>query len=118
MTIDSYNIESVLKLKLLKVEGNLNLPRRKSILREPGVAAGDIVFDEDRIQVFLYGKFATTALVGATADALKTILQTAQVHTFVIPEHDISVTGVVKEGFKTEIRRKIIRISFTIHVTE
>lgn len=118
MTIDSYNIESVLKLKLLKAEGHLNLPRRKSILREPGMSAGDIVFEEDTIQVQLYGKFATTAIVGATAEALKTILQTAQVHTFTIPEHDIAVSGVVKEGFRTEVRRKVIRISFTIHVTE
>ncbi len=115
MTIDSYDIETVLGLKLLKVEGFHDLPRRKRILREPGSSAGLIKYDERKITVHLYAKAATTALVGAIADALRTILEMSQVHTFTIPEQGISVLGVCKDGFSTELHRKIIRITLPIY---
>ncbi len=117
MTIDTYDIDAVLGLKLLKVEGYDDLPRRKKILREPGATAPLIKYEEHKFTMHLFGKSATTALVGAVADALRTILSTKQVHTFSIPERGISVQGVCHDGFRTELRRKILRITMTIYVT-
>lgn len=116
MIIDTFDLEEILGLKLLRVDKQFDLPKRKSILREPGVAAGDIVLDENKIEVKLYGSFPSETYVRDVRDALVDILDSAQEHVFSIPEHSITVIGVCRDGFRTEVRRTVLKISFIIYL--
>lgn len=116
MIIDTFDLEDILGLKLLRVDKQFDLPKRKNILREPGVNAGDIVLDEKKIEVRLYGSFPTEAYLRDVTDALVDILDSSQQHVFSIPEHSITVIGVCRDGFRTELRRTVLKVSFIIYI--
>lgn len=118
MTVDGINILTTYNLRLETVKDHASLPARKRILQEPAFTASDIKTEERQIIVSLFGEFASRAVAASVVNALRVIMITSTKHTISIPAHQVSVTGVFKQGAKVETYGTSIHITITITVTD
>lgn len=116
MTIDGTNI-STYGLRLIAMEDYYSQPARKKILEQPGYLSNEIKFETQICTVTLYGEFASLATMLSNIESLKTKIKTALEHTFVLVGHNLTFTGVVANGFKTEVINQIVKIKMTITIT-
>ena len=118
MTIDGVNILQEYGLKLIKLEDYYDLPARKKVLTEPGVAAQDIVFEARRATVTLKAVFATTELFIQQLKAFETVIKWPLKHAVTIPEHGLAFTATAADGFEVKTWLKfnaaVVKLTLTI----
>ena len=117
MLIDTTNI-SALGFKLMKLEKQLTLPRRKQVLAKPQHSSANLVYEEFDVKVTLFGRFGSTMALAAAVNNLKSLLKATTRHTFTIESRGLSFTGIVKNGFEAIPYDNKVLINMNITVTE
>jgi len=102
MTIDGTNI-STFGLKLAAQPNIHDIPPLKSILENWNSAAELAVHQEYDIDITMFGKYATTALLTTAVTAFTALLRASVTHVIVITELSLTTSAVAKNGFKTRI---------------
>lgn len=115
MTIDGTNI-STYGLRLIAMQDYYNIPARKRVLARPQ-SAYQFKYESKKCTVTLYGEYATLAVMLTNINLFKTKVKTVLEHTFVLVGHNLTFTGVVADGFTTEVIQKTIQLKLTITIT-
>lgn len=118
MTLDSINLYTAYGWRLAWVDGNLDQPQRKKILKEQAYTANDLTFEAGKVTVTLIQKFASKALLFDGVDHIHDLLSGVAIHTVVITEHSIaSFRAVVRDGVKTKMWRTMAEVTITFTIT-
>lgn len=112
MIIDGTNISSY-GFQLLRVDGFLDLPKRKNTTKEIGFEQTDIVFGVRRLTVQLIGKFNDTASMVSGVVALKNELMKGKI-PFSFSDHGLNIEGWCERGMKVDLHRNAAHCSFEI----
>ena len=115
MTIDGTDINTF-GLIVQRLNKYFDKPKRKKILTEQAFLTNDIVLEEQKPIVLLFGQYANQTTLATNVQALQTLLDTDVEHDFVFSDRSISFTGVVKKGFNAVVRRNDISIVIEIGV--
>jgi hypothetical protein len=121
MTIDSFLNISVIGLRVLSIRGMEDLPKNKSILKEPTASQSELATREElKVTLSMVGSYTTTANMVAAANTLTTLLKGATTHTFEDTERGLSFAAVAKDGFRTNIYGhdyKMMQIDLPLTIT-
>lgn len=117
MTLDGEDLLYNYELRLMGVEGHLDLPQRKQIAKRSYFDTDD-VYESLVVTVRLFGKYDTAADLRTVTDAIRTLITDNAVHAVTISEHSLSqFSAVVRNGAKVDIYGRyavVITIPFTI----
>lgn len=120
MTIDGINI-STYGLRLLSMQDYYTLPAQKKILErtKSGYPQSGYTFKYESKQctITLYGEYTTLAIMLININLFKTKIKTVLEHTFNLIGHNLTFTGVVAQGIKSEVIQKTVQLKFTITIT-
>lgn len=116
MTIDGTNINTF-GLHLVRPDGYLDHPDRKSTLSEPGFETKDIVFENKETTINLLGVYETKTDLFAAVQGLKDLIKTDLIHDFTIARHGLTFSGVVTDGIKIDVIKTLAKINFKIKIT-
>lgn len=117
MFIDNTDI-TIFGIKLLKVDGHLDLPQRKRILTEPRFTNNDIRFEELEVSFRLLCRAKTKSLAASAVGDLKTLLKSQPVHRFRDAGRDLDFMGLVKDGVQVDLHGHILIIHLKVTVTQ
>lgn len=121
MTIDSLLNISVIGLRVLSIRGMEDLPKNKSILKEPTASQAELATREElKVTLAMAGRYATTAAMTTAVSTLTTLLRGATTHTFEDTERGLNFTAVAKDGFRTNIYGhdyKMMQIDLPLTIT-
>lgn len=117
MIIDTVDLFLTNGWRLSRVDGHLDQPARKKILKVQGYQTKDLKYEPRKITVTLVGKFATEALMYAGMVTIYDIMENASLHTVEITEHNMTAfSAVAREGVKVTINKQVATV--TIIFTE
>lgn len=113
MNLNAVDLYATHGWRLSRVDGHLDQPARKKILKIQGYQSKDLKYEGRRITVTLIQSFAAIGDIFAAVDAIHDQLSGEDVHTVEITEHGISFYAVARDGAKTDIRRTKVTVTIT-----
>lgn len=119
MTIDGTNI-STYGLELIKLDNYYTKPARKEILADPKFDENDIKFKEREPVITLFGTYASNAILKTNIDNFYTKIKSSISHNYILLGHELSFSGVIKEGIKVEQigSEASVKLTFKITINE
>lgn len=115
MTIDGTDI-STFGMIVQYLDNYFDNPKRKAILQEQDFDANDIVLEEKKVSVRIFGQYANQSTLATNVNALKTLIETDLEHDFVFANRSVSFTGVVRNGFPAVVKRNDVSIVLEVGV--
>lgn len=114
MTIDSVDLFLSAGWRLSYVDGHLDQPARKKILKIQGYQTKDLKYDPRKITVTLVGKFKDQPAIYTALTYIYDILENVSLHTVEITEHNIPAFGAVaREGARVVINKTVATVTIT-----
>jgi acid stress-induced BolA-like protein IbaG/YrbA len=117
MTLDGEDLLYNYELRLMSVEGHLDMPRRKQIVKRAYFDTDD-VYEAAIVTVRLFGMYETVEDLRMVTDAIRDLMTDNATHTVTISEHSLApFYAVARNGATIEIYGRyavVITIPFTI----
>jgi len=117
MTIDETNI-ATLGLHLSYMDGHLNQPARKNVLREYGHEAKDLVFEAKEPVIDLVGVYSSKMAMATAMMTFTSLIAASLVHSFNMGGHSVTFNGVIADGIKVQTIKTVVKISFKVKIIE
>jgi len=109
---------STFGLKLLKVEGDLDMPKFKQILENHEFTEDLLKLDEKTVRVRLFGKYASQQEIGLNVANFMNHVKSEVRHRWKFPTYSFDELCVVKDGISSTIHGRIaVELLFTLTVT-
>lgn len=118
MILDSTNLLTAYGWRLASMEGNLDQPARKKILKVQSHQDKDLKYEGRKVRVTLHQKFTSEALLWIGVRDIHYLLENNATHTVEITEHGMTAfSAVAREGAQVRIDRMVATISITFTQT-
>lgn len=117
-TVNSESLDDYF-LRVARLEGHIDLPPFKKILKEHENQSNLRVKDEQELTVTLIGKYDTIGDAGNYIAYFYSAFQLDTVSNWNFEGHGVTVSGIVKDGVKTQffgISPCVAQLTFTIKI--